>query len=72
MEAVRTSETLVNLYQSTRRCNTEGSHRLNTVRSFHISTYLSVIYIICTKGVCKLCIINDGEVQDVNAVKKVQ
>jgi hypothetical protein len=30
MEAARTSETLVNFYQNTRRCNTEDSHLLNT------------------------------------------
>jgi hypothetical protein len=40
MEAARTPETLVNFYQTTRRCNPEDSHprthRRENLRSYHI------------------------------------
>jgi hypothetical protein len=41
MEAARTSETLVNFYQTTRRYNPEDSHRL-THRRENLKSYLLV------------------------------
>jgi hypothetical protein len=38
MEAARTSETLVNFYQTTRRCNPEDSH-LHTNRRENLKSY---------------------------------
>jgi hypothetical protein len=39
MEAARTSETLVNFYQTTRRCNPEDSH-LHTHRRENLKSYV--------------------------------
>jgi hypothetical protein len=44
MEATRTSETLVNFYQSTRRYNPEDSH-LRTHRRQNLKSYCSAIQI---------------------------
>jgi hypothetical protein len=41
MEAVRTSETLVNFYQTTRRCNPEDSH-LRTHRRKNLKSYFDI------------------------------
>jgi hypothetical protein len=41
MEAARTSETLVNFDQTTRRCNTEDSH-LRTHRRENLKSYLVI------------------------------
>jgi hypothetical protein len=41
MEAARTSETLVNFYQTTRRCNPEDSH-LHTHRRENLKSYLEI------------------------------
>jgi hypothetical protein len=41
MEAARTSETLVNLYQTTRRYNSEDSH-LRTHRRENLKSYLII------------------------------
>jgi t-SNARE complex subunit (syntaxin) len=45
MEAARTSETLVNFYQTTRRYNPEHSH-LRTHRRENLKSYLVAIIII--------------------------
>jgi hypothetical protein len=45
MEAVKTSETSVNLYQSTRRYNPEDSH-LHSHRREKLKSYLNIIIII--------------------------
>jgi hypothetical protein len=41
MEAARTSETLVNFYQTTRRYNPEDSH-LHTHRRENLKSYLAI------------------------------
>jgi hypothetical protein len=43
MGAARTSETLVNFYQNTRRYNTEDSH-LRTHRRENLKSYLNVVW----------------------------
>jgi hypothetical protein len=43
MEAARTSETLVNFYQTTRRYNSEDSH-LRTHRRENLKSYLANLY----------------------------
>jgi hypothetical protein len=43
MEAARTSETLVNFYQTTRRYNPEDSH-LHTNRRENLKSYLNIRY----------------------------
>jgi hypothetical protein len=42
MEAARTSETLINFYQATRRYNPEDSH-LRTHRRDNLKSYLAII-----------------------------
>jgi hypothetical protein len=42
MEAVQTSEALVNLYQSTRRCNPEDGH-LHTHRRENLKSYFVIV-----------------------------
>jgi hypothetical protein len=44
MEAARTSETLVNFYQTTRRYNPEDSH-LRTHRRENLKSYLLIIWL---------------------------
>jgi hypothetical protein len=44
MEAARTSETLVNFYQTTRHCNPEDSH-LRTHRRENLKSYLAIIFL---------------------------
>jgi hypothetical protein len=41
MEAVQTSETLVNLHQSTRRCNPEDSHLFH--RRQNLKSYIKIV-----------------------------
>jgi hypothetical protein len=41
MEAARTSETLVNFYQTARRCNPEDSH-LRTHRREYLKSYQKI------------------------------
>jgi hypothetical protein len=43
VEAVRSSETAVNVYQTTRRCNPEDNH-LRTYRREDLKTLFSIIY----------------------------
>jgi hypothetical protein len=47
MEAARTSETSVNVYQTTRRYNPEDSH-LRTRRRENLKSYVIIIIIIIT------------------------
>jgi hypothetical protein len=44
MEAVITSETLVNFYQTTRRNNPEGSH-LHSRRRDNLKSYISYLFV---------------------------
>jgi hypothetical protein len=54
MEAARTSETLVNFYQTTRRYNPEDSH-LRTHRRENLESYL-VTHLICIIGGWNSCL----------------
>jgi hypothetical protein len=58
MEAERTSETLVNFYQTTRRYNPEDSH-LHTRRRESLKTYLLSDYFLEQHQQINLC---NGEV----------
>jgi hypothetical protein len=49
MEAARTSETLVNFYQTTRRYNPEGIHHKSA--KFHFSDYIGLHNYIINRGV---------------------
>jgi 16S rRNA C1402 (ribose-2'-O) methylase RsmI len=51
IEAARTSETLVNFYQTTRRYNPEHSH-LRTHRLENLISYLHNLKDVCILGCC--------------------
>jgi hypothetical protein len=55
MEAARTSETLVNFYQTTRRYNPEESH-LRTHRRENLKSYKFYTIPFCTKNFQKYAI----------------
>jgi hypothetical protein len=71
MEAVRTSEALVNFYQTTRRYNPEDSH-LRTHRRENLKSYWTIISLNCINQLVfvmvKSCILFEVRAEFLNII----